>query len=296
MDFYSPAKEDTEAMLCDYAGISSSSANKYFSKDAVNACIDNNYKNPFPDIIECGNGAEDTAQYYNYFDMDNVPQELMNKPLYVHLDMSISGDMTGIAGVWIIGKKTTTEGDPGKDLTFRLAFSTSIKAPKGRQISFEKNRNFIRWLKQQGFKIKEVTSDTFQSYDLQQQLKAEGFTCSILSVDRVNNKICVPYQYLHSTVYEGRMNMYLSERLYDEFVEIERSMSTGKVDHPPRGHKDVLDAVCGATFTASKYAEEYAYNYGEDLRDTVELNEQINYNNVSDVINNYFNDSGWLNG
>ena len=85
----------------------------------------------------------------------------MVKPLYIHLDMSLSGDMTGIAGVWIIGKKVNTDANnQSKDLSFRLAFSTSIKAPKGRQISFEKNRNFVRWLKKAGFRIKGSTCDT----------------------------------------------------------------------------------------------------------------------------------------
>jgi hypothetical protein len=57
--------------------------------------------------------------------------------------MSVSGDMTGIAGVWITGKKVSIDDDPSKDLSFRLAFSVSVKAPKGRQISFEKNRKFV---------------------------------------------------------------------------------------------------------------------------------------------------------
>lgn len=44
-----------------------------------------------------------------------------------------------------MGKKPTKEGeDPSKELYYKLAFSVSIKAPKGYQISFEKNRNFIR--------------------------------------------------------------------------------------------------------------------------------------------------------
>jgi len=37
------------------------------------------------------------------------------------------------------------------------------------------------------------------------------------------------------------------------------------VDHPTNGHKDALDAVCGSVFTASKYAEEFAFDYGENL-------------------------------
>lgn len=267
--------EDIDRNLCDIAGISSSSSNKYMSGERVAACINPEFKNPLPDIIETGNAPEDRLQYYNVFNLDNVPKDLMSKPLYIHLDMSISGDMTGIAGVWIIGKKITTEGSPSKDLSFRLAFSTSIKAPRGRQISFEKNRNFIRWLKEVGFNIKEITSDTFQSYDLQQQLKAEGFECSILSVDRVDtDRVCKPYQYLKSAIYENRFVMYKSDRLFDEFVDIERNMDTGKVDHTPNYHKDALDAVCGATFTASKHAEEYAYDYGESLNLMMDINEK----------------------
>lgn len=272
--------EDIDRALCDYAGISSTELSKYISGQAVSDIINQNRKNPFSnDVLTVGNALDDKAQYYNFFDLNLVPKELMRKPLFVHLDMSISGDMTGIAGVWIVGKKPTTDGKSSKDLKFQLAFSVSIQAPKGRQISFEKNRNFIRWLKQVGFNIREITADTFQSYDLLQQLSAEGFKCSILSVDRVDSDhICKPYQYLKSTVYEQRIEIYNSRRLIDEFVDVERNINTGKIDHTPNFHKDVLDAVCGATFTASKYAEEYAYDYGESL-DTFE---QINTSNGAD--------------
>ena len=278
IDFKAKFLEDIDRNLCDFAGVSSASSSKYMSAQVVMECINSEYKNPLPDIIEVGNDKEDRAQYYNFFKLENVPQELMRKPLYVHLDMSISGDMTGIAGVWITGKKVSTDNNQAKDLNFRLAFSTSIKAPKGRQISFEKNRNFIRWLKQTGFKIKGITCDTFQSYDLIQQLSSEGFPCEILSVDRVKDGVCQPYQYLRSSIYEKRFQMYKSERLFDEFVDIERNIETGKVDHSPNGHKDALDAVCGATFNASKNAEQYAFEYGEDIETTLNVS-----NNNKDV-------------
>lgn len=266
IDFKAKFLEDIERNLCDFAGVSSSASSKYMSAQIVLDCVDNDFKNPLPDILEIGNGKEDTAQYYHFFNMENVPKELLYKPLYLHLDMSVSGDMTGIAGTWIIGKKVSTDASQqSKDLSFRLAFSTSIKAPKGRQISFEKNRIFIRWLKEQGFNIKGITSDTYQSYDLQQQLSAEGFDCAILSVDRVTDGVCKPYQYLRSTIYERRLSMYKSNRLFDEFIDIERNMSTGKIDHTPNFHKDVLDAVCGSVYNASSHAEEYAFDYGESL-------------------------------
>ena len=272
VDFKAKFLEDIDRNLCDFAGISSASSNKYMSAQIIMDCINQEYRNPLPDIIETGNGKEDTVQYYNFFNMQNIPRELMHKPLYLHLDMSLTGDMTGIAGVWISGKKVSTDNNQAKDLKFRLAFSTSIKAPKGRQISFEKNRNFIRWLKQAGFKIKGITCDTYQSADLIQQLSAEGFTCEVLSVDRVQDGICKPYQYLRSSFYEQRFEMYKSDRLFDECVDVERNIETGKVDHSPNFHKDVLDAVCGATYNASKNAEQYAFEYGEDIENILATN------------------------
>jgi hypothetical protein len=70
--------------------------------------------------------------------------------------------------------------------------------------------------------------------------------------------------------------MYKSNRLFDEFVDVERNMNTGKIDHTPNYHKDALDAVCGATFNASKFAEEFAFDYGESLEDTITVNKASN--------------------
>ena len=290
VDFKAKFLEDIDRNLCDFAGISSASSNKYMSAQIVMDCINQEYKNPLPDIIETGNGKEDTLQYYNLFNMNNIPQNLMHKPLYIHLDMSLTGDMTGIAGVWIVGKKVSTDTNQSKDLSFRLAFSTSIKAPRGRQISFEKNRNFIRWLKQTGFKIKGVTCDTFQSYDLLQQLSSEGFNCETLSVDRVKDGVCQPYQYLRSSFYEKRFEMYKSDRLFDECVDVERNIETGKVDHSPNFHKDVLDAVCGATYNASKNAEQYAFEYGEDIENILATNNSSQNTDLTQVTVDFENE------
>lgn len=86
---------------------------------------------------------------------------------------------------------------------------------------------------------------------------------------------CKPYQYLKSTIYEKRFEMYKSDRLFDEFIDIERNLNTGKIDHTPNGHKDALDAVCGATFNASKFAEEFAFDYGETLDTVLSVNTNV---------------------
>ena len=265
--------EDIDRALCDYAGISSSEITKYISGEAVKDIIRDDRSNPFVrDIIEVGNAKDDTAQYYDFFDLSKVPNELKRRPLFMHLDMSVSGDMTGIAGIWIKGKKVSAdELSQANDLFYSLAFSVSVKAPKGRQISFEKNKNFIYWLREQGFNIKGVSTDSFQSVETGQVLQAKGYNYQQISVDRVDpsTHICKPYQYFRSTIYEKRLEIYRSQILIDEITDLERNINNGKVDHPEGSHKDVCDAVAASIFNASQHAEEFAFDFGE-FADTFE--------------------------
>lgn len=238
-DFKADFLDDIDRALCDFAGISSTSTSKYISTHALSEVITNRLQNPFPrDVLEIGNGPDDIAQYYDFFDLTKIDPKLKNKPLFIHLDMSLSGDKTGIAGVFIKGKKPSVDKEfQSNDLFYSLAFAVSIKAPKGRQVSFDKNRNFIRWLKAKGFKIKGITCDTFQSANLIQSLQSEGYNIEVLSVDRVNNQslICEPYHYFKATIYENRMEMFDQKLLFQEITELERNLDTGKVDHPDGG-------------------------------------------------------------
>ena len=274
--YYENFIEDIDVALTDIAGISTTSSNRYISGPRIAAIETTRYENAFTkEIIEVGNAKEDTTQYYDFFDITRIPKELKSKPLFVHMDMSISGDKTGIGGVFQRGKKPPKEGEPSsKDMYYTIAFNVSVKAPRGYQVSFEKNRNFIRWLKQQGFNIKGFSSDTFQSAETQQALAAEGFNTSIISVDRVDSDhICKPYQYLRSTIYEERVECYHSTLLKEEWIGLERDNNSGKVDHSPSGinSKDSSDAICGAMWNAAQHADEFAIDFGEDINTVVNV-------------------------
>lgn len=239
IEYYAKFVEEIDRALCDYAGVSSSDLLTYISGSRLQTVKNESFRNPFTkDIIEVGNAKEDQLQYYNFFDLSAIDPVMKSKPLYIHLDMSVSGDKTGIAGIWIVAKKPGVDGQPAsKELHFRLAFSVSIKAPKGHQVSFEKNRQFIYWLKEQGFNIKGVSTDTYQSADMAQQLKAKGYQYSSISVDRVtpSSKVCEPYHYLKNTIYEERIEMYDSTLLTEELLGLEKNSSSGKIDHSPLG-------------------------------------------------------------
>lgn len=286
IDFKADFLDDMDRALCDFAGISASSISKYINGKSVMELVTNKIQNPFSrEILEIGDGPEDDVQYYNFFDIDKIDPQLRSKPMFIHLDMSYTGDMTGIAGIFIKGKKYSIgELDQSKDMFYSLAFSVSIKAPKGRHISFEKNRNFIYWLKSKGFNIKGITSDTYQSYDTGETLRAKGYPYSVLSVDRVDtNHVCVPYQYFKSTIYEKRFEIYNDKMLIRQIIDLERNFESGKVDHPEGGAKDVCDAVCGAIFNASKHAEQFAYDYGESAEQFLAINSSDDYDEVKQL-------------
>ena len=275
--YYENFIDDIDIALTDIAGLSTTSSSRYISGPRIATVKDYNIKNPFSnEILEIGNDPSDNRQYYDFFDLNLIDPNLIEKPLYVHLDMSISGDKTGIVGTWIVGKKPPVEGQPpSRELFFQPAFAVSIKAPKGFQISFEKNRQFIYWLRENGFNIKSVSFDTFQSSDLSQQLKARGFDVEVISVDRVQDNVCKPYQYLKNTIYEERIKLFEHNLLTEELIGLERNNNTGKVDHSPSGinSKDCADALCGSVWNASQHAEEYDFEFGENIDTLIDVSD-----------------------
>lgn len=303
--YYEVFQDNIDGALTDIAGIATASSLKYISGIRWNEIKTTSYENPFTkEIIEVGNAKDDEAQYYDFFDLNKVPKELKTKPMYIHLDMSMSGDKTGIAGVYVLGKSPKVEGEAAsKELFFQVAFHVAIQAPKGYEISFDKHRTFIRWLKKQGFKIKGISYDTFQSAQLAQQLEADGFETKTISVDRLDSetKTQLQYAYFKSTIYDRRLIVYnRCDHLTDEILGLERE-SDGHIQHPEQGtqgSKDCADAICGSLWHASLHADEYAYEYGESLTTFTDFNLTQDYNDLDDFTNelkeSYYKDNAKL--
>lgn len=280
--YYENFSDNIDGALTDIAGLATASSLKYISGIKWNEIKTDTYENPFTkDIIEVGTG--DDIQYSKFFDLSKVDPLLKFRPMYIHLDMSKSGDKTGIAGVWITGKKPKVEGESSsKELFYKIAFNVSIKAPKGQEISFDKHRAFIRWLKQQGFAIKGISSDTYQSAQIQQQLIADGFDVKVVSVDRLDSetKTQLQYAYFKSTVYDKRISVYKKcDLLTDEVLGLER-LSDGHIEHPNAGRtgsKDSIDAVVGSLWNASLHADEFAFEFGEEIDATLQASTDVDH-------------------
>jgi len=170
----------------------------------------------------------------------------------IHVDLALSGDACGLSMGHFNG--LTKEGGVKVyiDLMMRLT------GTKENKIDISKVREYIYALTQLGFKIALVTYDGFQSADSIQILTKKGYRVELLSVDRTIG----PYTDLKEAINTDRLDYYYvpsgipekpsaSEVFVKEAMRLEE-IEGKKVDHPPKGSKDVADSVAGVVHNIVK--------------------------------------------
>jgi hypothetical protein len=104
-------------------------------------------------------------------------------------------------------------------------------------------KNWIIHLRRMGIDLGLVTFDRWQSFDIQQELKAVGIKTETLSVAKKH------YEDLAMLIYEERVAMPHIDLLFEEMSEL-KIVSDKKVDHPRKKSKDLADAMCGSVYNA----------------------------------------------
>ena len=245
---------DIDSAMMDIAGISCVSSSKFISYDRL-------VKNPMKSEI-LTIGMDDNLQIKDFLNLDLIDKNDMAKPGFIHLDTSLTGDRTGFTYVVNDGVKKVdryrkdTNGNGATvdedvlDVVYKQVISFAIQAPNNSEISFEKTREFIYYLRNIGFSIRGISADGFQSADTIQLLKNAGFNASYISLDRTPDG----YYTARTAIYEERVNMLNIKNtlLENELINVEQSSTTGKVDHPDDGSKDEADSLVGAIYAASK--------------------------------------------
>ena len=98
---------------------------------------------------------------------------------------------------------------------------------------------------------------------------------------------------MKSTIYEERITLYDDcNLLTEELIGLEKDGS-GRINHENGGRsgsKDQSDALCGSVYTASQYAEQYAYEYGEDIDATLNISQSNSPESEKEQINIAFQD------
>lgn len=238
---------DFDIALRDLAGISVPGALSFITQEYLSKCICVDRKNPFySDILTVG--TQDSSRIEDYFHIDCIPQSLRRCPIFIHLDLSLNTDRTGISAVCISGRKEIEDIDKNKisQISFDHLFSIALQARRGDKIPYQKIVEFICWLRKSGFNICRISRDQFQSEYVGQVLEAQGFTVDKISLDRTPDG----YLTLRNVIVEQRVIMLDVQLLQDELIYLQRDSVTGKVDHIVGRSKDVSDSFAGAIWNA----------------------------------------------
>lgn len=290
-------EHDVNAALRELAGISSSPTSLLFDDPTLlkNLWDRERYAPFLEDQIEIGLRTNRSISSYllqNNFFFDAgfavIPKYHPDMLRTIHVDLSKSGDSTGIAmggvayikqnvGSNVLGNKIISSYSP----EFFIDFALAIKAPQGDQIDYEKIQQFFSYLRRMKFKIHLITFDQAFSTGPMQMLIKDSFTVDNLSVDRTD----IPYVLFRDAVHKNNVKCPFNKILEMELLNLihDYSGAKAKVDHPVRnftggaGSKDISDAVTGVI--ANSYSM---------LTDTKKHPNTANLDIASKVINSLY--------
>jgi len=246
IDMRSDFIADFDIALRDIAGITVPGSLSFITQDILDNCIGTR-KNPFiNDILQIG--TKDTLSIEEFFHLEYTDKRDYSCPVYIHLDLSLNTDKTGISAVAVTGAKDMQDldGNTISQISFTHLFSVSLEAPRGDKIPYNKILVFIKWLRKQGFNIQSISRDQFQSEYLGELLEAQGFDSPKISLDRTPDG----YMALRTVLIEKRIDMLDCQFLQDELIHLQRDAASGKIDHTIGRSKDVSDSFAGSVWNA----------------------------------------------
>lgn len=222
--------------LTEMGGVSVSYIDKFFSREYLQAAIDNTRENPFSmDILIVGL-KDKNVEYKDYFNVKKIPLEYLSLPIYMHIDTSKTKDRTGISAV--------AQSLKNPEIVYHL-FTVYIQAPKNDQICFAKHENFVYYLYDElNWDIRNVSSDGYNSDQLKQNFILHGIGADYVTADGPKNKT---YPTLQRLLYDGKMKILPIPLLEKELAELDMQGLKQIIDHPVTGSKDGSDSLACAT-------------------------------------------------
>lgn len=256
VEYQNDFKLDLNNSLKDLAGVGTYSNLRFISSAEV---LDRSFTNEnacMRDVLVL-DFFDKSDRILDYIDWNKLEQH--DKPKFMHIDLGLKHDLTGIGISHMEGLRTVSRDDPftGKtnqirEPVFKTDLVIAIKAKNGQEVPIYKIKEFIIALVSRGYFIATVTMDGFQSSNLRQDLQIEGIETDYLSTDRSKD----PYTTLRNAMFEGRYSGPSHPILIKEVREL---VDTGpKLDHPPSGSKDLSDAVAGSIYASYKYMDKFS--------------------------------------
>lgn len=186
------------------------------------------------------------------------PKRIVDReqPRFVHIDLSRSGDSTGLA-IGYVKKFTKVERSVDETEVLPVIHYDAlleITVPRAGEIDYGRIRGLLYKLESSGLPIKWVSLDGYNSTDFIQIVRQKGYISGECSMD----KTPVPYEILKQAIMDGRIKAPEHEKCQRELVTLERDPSTGKIDHPESSSKDVSDAMAGVAYGLTMQREVWA--------------------------------------
>jgi hypothetical protein len=223
--------------LQDVAGVSTQMIGGFFQdKEALYAA------STLPNVLMCkADAIRDATELM--FEPHKVEIQNPQSPRAVHGDLSLSGDLTGLAIGHIAAY--TDEGLP----LIQIDGLARLHPPKHGQIILDSVYQLVAAWKAAGVPIEWVSFDGFQSADLIQRIRRLGVRTGRLSVDRTTpDNPCASYESLRTAVAENRIRFPKDPETCRDMLALQIDNRRNKVDHLPNGKKDTADALAGVCF------------------------------------------------
>ena len=260
-------KKDLIGSLRDIAGVAVVNSSKFITSGVIQSAF-NRYKTIY------GTGSIFTSERVelsvnsDVSDLIDIPFVRRLSPLgpfAIHIDLAVSGDAAGIGIGHAIG---------GKDVGLRKIFDKEkgvfvdepqgvlpiygvpgllqVLPPKNGEIELNTLRGLVGLLCDY-LPVYWLTMDRHQSATFLQYFRSKNVNASILSMDRSPD----PHVETKFAIKEGRVFITPSQVLLEEMPQLDQDLSTGKIDHPEGGTKDVSDATSGVVYTLSNKRSSY---------------------------------------
>jgi len=251
VEFKRDFEKDLDGAIRDIAGRATSTMNPFLTDfKKVQDCIDEFREHPMTSTeTTLEDGVKMMPERFAEMDKGGRWRPKMFSEIwrFAHIDYALNNDECGLAvgclGGMIPLDRRSGDGELYEEQVplIHIDLMLRIVPPIGGEIDLEGVRGVIYQMQKYGFRMKQVTFDSFQSAEGQQEMRKRGIESHTLSIDAD----LMPYLELKSAITEKRLSLYRYGPFMEEAIRLELDRLRGKVDHPTGGDKGVTDAVAG---------------------------------------------------
>ncbi len=201
---------------------------------------------------------------------------------FAHIDLGLTGDSAGLAighvpGFARIARSDSEESELMPVIQFDLLLE--ITPPVNGEVNFAQIRSLLHKLRETyGLKLKWLSMDSFQSRDTLQIMAAKGMTTGLQSIDKTPE----PMDFLKSAFMDNRINAPEHAKAMQEAEFLQVDETNGKVDHPPGGSSDIIQAMAGVVYGISRQAQIWA-DHDIGLEEMVQFSQRYRPQNKLDA-------------